>query len=224
MRFYHVSEDIYSEILEFVPKVPKSILNGENDRINRICIAREIKDCINAISYYDSINFLYSSIEDNEVLSGNRLLKVYEFEINEDNDLLRDFVKISGYVPDAISNREYWYMGNLTPIKSYIINITDYICNDELWVNCSDVKYEIIKIDDVPVKAIVEFKSDVLDLDEVLEYINEYSNIRGYISNGQLIFMLNTFPMICENYKKTFENIFPNEDFVCRFLKGEDVL
>lgn len=223
MRFYHVSEDIYNEILEFRPRVPKSILNGEDDEIERVCIAREIKDCINAISYYDSINFLYSSIEDNDVLSGNRLLKVYEFEISEDDGLLKDFFEISEYVPDAISNREYWYMGSLMPIKSYVINIVDYICSG-VSVNCSDIKYEIIKLDDVPVKAIIEFKSDMLDLDEFLEYINEYSNIKGCVNSGQLIFMLNTFPMICENYKKTFENIFSNEEFVCKFFKGDNIL
>lgn len=226
MRFYHLSEDIYNDILEFNPRVPKSILSGEDDKINRVCIAREIKDCINAISYYDSINFLYSSVEDNEVLSGSRLIKVYEFEINEDDGLLKDSFEISRYVPDAIFNREYWYMGSLIPVSSYIINIVDYICDYELSVNCTNVKYELVDIKDIPTKAIIDYNMNMfdLDLDEFLEYINENSNIKGYIKDSELVFMLNNFPMVCENYKNTFKNIFANEDISCRFIKGGLVL
>lgn len=207
MKFYHVSEDIYNDILEFKPRVPKSILKGENDNISRVCVAKEIKNCINSVDYYDSINFLYSSVEDNEVLCGNRLLKVYEFEIDDEDDLLKDFFEISKYVPDAIVNEEYWYMGNLKPLDSYIINIID-CANDNDIIKYNKVRYEIVDIKDIPTEAIVNIQSD--DVEELLEYINN-SNIRGFLSDNNIVFKLDSFPMTIENYKATFGNMFAAE-------------
>lgn len=211
MKFYHISEDIYKNIKRFNPRIPLSILKEEDSSINRVCIAKSIKDCLSAINYHISVNYMFNELEENDGYVGNRIVKVYEFEIDENDTNLLDYIKIQKYVPDSIKTNEYWYLKSLTPIKSYLINITNY----DLMYNDSNiltnVEYEIIKnLNAIPKEAniLIFNEDDKENLIEMVELFNSKTIIKGSINNNIGIFDLKEFPLNKENYEKTFYNKF----------------
>ena len=211
MKFYHVSENIYENIKRFNPRIPLSILKEEDSNINRVCIAKSIKDCLSAINYHISVNYMFNELEENEDYIGNRIIKVYEFEIDENDMNLLDYKKIQRYVPDSIKTKEYWYLKSLIPIKSYLINITSYDLMDNDSNILTNVEYEIIKdLNIIPKEASVFIfnENDKENLIEMIELFNSQTIIKGTINNNTANFDLKEFPLNKENYEKTLYNKF----------------
>lgn len=115
--YYHVSRDIKNEIKEFHPKVPSSFLVGgnENRNIQRVCLAEDFQDCMNAINY-----LLDRDVYDEE--TGYKPIRVYRFELDE-NEVLHP-EEVSCHVYDALVNKECWSLKPIVPVESFILKPT----------------------------------------------------------------------------------------------------
>lgn len=127
MRLYHVSYEINNcKKRVFIPRVPSSIADGENNNIPRICLSDSVSRCIQAIQV---------------IPNKGELLSIYTTDINTrykklitPNELVR-----FGYVVDATVNHEYWYTDKLEMTnKVYRVNDIDIeftyaweVCNIE---------------------------------------------------------------------------------------------
>lgn len=211
MKLYHISENIYENIETFNPRIPLSILKEEDSSINRVCIAKSIQDCLSAINYHISVNYMFNELEENESYVGNRIVRVYEFDINEKDENLLNYNQISKYVPDSIQTKEYWYLKPLTPVKSYLINIINYDLLDNDSNILTDLEYEVIEdLNIIPqvVNISVFTEEDKNNLAEMVDLFNSQTLINGNINDKIAKFDLKNFPLNKESYKKTFENKF----------------
>lgn len=211
MIFYHISENIYDDIDTFIPRVPLSILKNENSTKKRICIAKSIKDCLSGLNYHTSVNYMFNESEENESYVGNRIIKVYEFDINEDDINLLNYKDIRNYVPDSLESKEYWYLNILKPKKSYMINIVDYDLLDNNANILDKVKYELImNLKSIPVKAkvVIPNKSDKNNLLEMIDLFNNQTVIKASLIENMAILNLRDFPLTIKSYEESFKNKF----------------
>ena len=119
---YHV--DILgteNEIKEFVPRIPKSRIAGEDNTIKRICVSKNIEGCLGAISWGQKIN---RNIKEFQVL------RVYVFDkkdIKRDNLILDEDLYKRGLVLDAKIHNECWIINqSIKPCKIFYISINSY--------------------------------------------------------------------------------------------------
>ena len=204
MKVYHVSKDIFEEIRIFTPQIPEYIIAGEDNTIERVCVAHSVVDCINGLSYDRNLRTnLFSDTNDCfELLNGyNRAMKVYEFEV--DNKYIEESHHIKAYVPDALETKECWVRKNIVPTDSYIINITDVEFKENSNI-LSKVIYEIVDEEDFFKKCEIEIQ----DNDEYDEILDACSSINVKLSHsGNIIELdLKEFPILKEGMKGAIEN------------------
>lgn len=197
---YHLSLDV-DQIIEFMPRVPESIMCDEDDTIERICLSDSIEKALSAAPWGGAALFDIFICGD-----FSRLIRVYEFIIDEDNNSLISPEELyrKGLVPDAMLSNEYWYTEKLRPSKSYLIEISYYdeemmdiinyenykeIMNDDSlnvshfidgsFTNIIDVKYSIVPEENISgiiyfdeLIDKIEIPSDI-DVDKMLTFIEE---------------------------------------------------
>lgn len=91
MTYFHLSESNYNNKV-FYPRVPNSIMDGEDEKTKRICVSTCIPGCIRAIAcgYMFSECYLYVHVPLN--YTG----RVHKPKVSE--------------VPDVISTKEKWLL------------------------------------------------------------------------------------------------------------------
>jgi hypothetical protein len=128
MFLYHVSFDDWfgeNELAEgtktFFPRVPRTCANDEDQETPRICLAPSVELCVQAMA------------------SGSRDLRkgakiaVYSVEIDDNDPYLRHPREIVDKVPDAIENREHWYLAPIV-MSAQISVVEDFVAfNDFAW-------------------------------------------------------------------------------------------
>lgn len=124
MKLYHVTFNTDEpKIKTFIPRIPKWIIDtleitkncDENSTIPRICFSSSIETAIQALS------------EKSRDLKTGASLLVYELEVDKNDPLIISPEELfsKGYVIDALENREYWYLKEVTLVaKEY--KITDF--------------------------------------------------------------------------------------------------
>lgn len=161
-------------------------METENDTMPRVCISTSIENCLNGILYLRNYRkFVSRDLQFNFDICPEdcfRLFKVYEFDLDSGINIKNpEYIYENGFVEDALSNNEYWSLDTIKPTKSYIIQIIgepkiikvqsekDFSFSEQL----REVKYKIIKTNDIPEYVDIKFKEVN---DEVLELFDEYSD------------------------------------------------
>lgn len=156
---YHVSTDTSRVIPIFIPRIPNKNqrMEGENETIPRICVAKSIEDCLTAMP--NGGYFLTSEHKPKRI-------RVYEFDeevVQEGNLIKPTDLYFSEYVLDAWVTGEYWVVGqNLVPTRVYDIELEKVKVVDAPYVHPDDFK-----------KALKEFDYPESILDELEEQANQ---------------------------------------------------
>lgn len=161
MKMYHISLDIFKNIEVFVPRIPQSRLKNEDSITPRVCVSNSLENCLMGMTYMakywkcltDDSGTNFDLFDGDDVCL--RLLKVYEFEI-EDNLIAPEELDGKKLVPDAIKTNEYWSLKEIIPTKSYVIKMKDLVedCNS---FKILSVEYDFVDISTVPRTAEVHF-------------------------------------------------------------------
>lgn len=115
--FYHVSRDIELEDKEFYPRIPEHRCEGEDDKIQRICVCTSLKEALDAFPYkYDFVNNTMRSNENNSYLI------YYKIKNNDLN--YKTSTEIHHLVPDAHITNEHWILDSFIA-KPNLIKIKD---------------------------------------------------------------------------------------------------
>lgn len=134
---YHVSTDLSQHIKIFTPRIPnqEKRLEGENETIPRICVAKSIEDCLSAMP--DGGYYFENSQKPNKI-------RVYEFDeatIKPGNLIASADLYFSEYVLDAWVTGEYWVVQqDLIPSRVYDINLEQVEVVDAPYVHPDDFR------------------------------------------------------------------------------------
>lgn len=137
--FQHLTAEQIKNIM-FFPEIPYRILKGENDEIERICLAESVEGCLTAIGW----NFLDTMFQDcmDEETEALRIV-ILKFDKDRlDKKYLRSPEELDekGYVPDAYITREWWYELPAKPDNVEIRYLCDYDMNDNDYVVPRDIR------------------------------------------------------------------------------------
>ncbi|WPS85635.1 hypothetical protein SMD22_00820 (plasmid) [Brevibacillus halotolerans] len=140
--YYHVSRDIHNKIEVFVPRIPDSFLvtGNENRKIKRVCVSEHIIECMNAINYYADKD-VYDPITETY-----KPLHVYEFQLDEVEVVPPEEVYKHG-VHDAIINKEFWVLKEVSPAKSFIIEPTYLATGDISPIHIAYMDFDVVNED-----------------------------------------------------------------------------
>lgn len=117
MKLYHVS---YFPVKEFIPRVPKYKLTGEDDKVPRICCSTSIEKCILAKpSRTDYLNLC-------DKYKIPCVIYLYTFEVNPDNpDVIPPKSLVDDYgVKDALETNEYWLCNRVPDYEETVCIVT----------------------------------------------------------------------------------------------------
>lgn len=159
--YYHVSRNTSSVIQEFTPRIPlfEQRIEGEDDTIPRICVAKSIEDCLSAMpdgGYHlqgakTPIRFRVYEFQDTRILSKNILTST---------DLY-----LSKLVLDAWITGEHWILQQkVQPSKVYDIEV----------MNVELIEAPFIHPDEL--KLVLERKEG--SLNDVIEQLEKQTNKR----------------------------------------------
>lgn len=116
MILYRIEPAYCNYSMDFVPVVPHRLMRGENNTTKRICVAKSIKDCIYASPYSlhgDGVPYF-------------SVFRVFEFDIDKNDEAFLDTFEIEDDVPDAYESNECWIVRPITASRMYYIGkITD---------------------------------------------------------------------------------------------------
>ena len=120
--FYYVQRCYEPIIEEFVPKIPECRMDGENDNIPRICLAKTVEGCLNAAPWGRL------QLEDRNPYEIFRLYSFDEAKIPTNNILDTRAIYNCGYVDDAIYTKEVWIVNQkLKPDNISYIQVISYV-------------------------------------------------------------------------------------------------
>lgn len=157
------------EIKEFEPRIPKSILKGEDEETKRICLSNSLDGCLTSAPW-GGVNF--------EDLSTNTIFRVYEFDSNdveEGNLIYPDELYRKDLVIDAEITGEHWVINQtLKPKKVYYIKIDNFEEEGKCLISYQDLLKENDEDFDMEdylqgsIVAITILKSRIIPKEEVL--------------------------------------------------------
>lgn len=136
LELFHISRYKEGEaaIEEFVPRIPKNRMDGENDKISRICVSDNLTGCFTAMSNpsyemysyrneeyfcpYQHMNYMDVLLETNQ---SGQMYRVYHFDMDVSEVVTPDVLHENGWVPDALNTHEHWITGSRKPDRiSYV--------------------------------------------------------------------------------------------------------
>lgn len=116
MTLYHVS---LIPVTCFYPRIPGNRASGEDSKIKRICCSNSIKNCINAMpGGASTIDCLFR-------ISAKPVIFVYKMEVPDHAEYMLDPKQVFPYVPDAISNSEYWLTQAPDDIRELVYHVRE---------------------------------------------------------------------------------------------------
>lgn len=116
MTLYHVS---LIPVTCFYPRIPGNRASGEDSKIKRICCSNSIKNCINAMpGGASTIDCLFR-------ISAKPVIFVYKMEVPDHAEYMLDPKQVFPYVPDAISNSEYWLTQAPNDIRELVYHVRE---------------------------------------------------------------------------------------------------
>lgn len=168
-KLYHIElAEFPNEIEEFIPRVPSSIYENENNNIKRICVAKTLSGCLGSAPW-GGCNF--------EELSDKQVFRVYEFntaDIKEGNLITSDYLYKKDLVRDADIYGECWIVNqSIKPCNVFYMELNNCMFESEDIISYSDLK--LIEIDE---DAIEELSDRCCTKIELIDYsIIDKSNV-----------------------------------------------
>lgn len=130
MKLYNVTFDLDDTRKILVPTIPKSAASNENKTIPRVCLTDSIEHCIQAIAPYNRDIRVGAKIIVREIdidhLDQDKLITPYDLYKQE-------------WVPDALENEEYWYLGTIE-FYTTVHEITDFHASHALALSCIKIE------------------------------------------------------------------------------------
>lgn len=152
-KLYHISNNV-EIIKEFIPRIPSSKADWEDEINQRVCLSNSIEGCLSAVPW-GALNLSEMFVG---CLDSSYLLRVYEFDvdsINEEDLIGSDILYEEDLVSDAGSTGECWFIGNkLIPCKTYLIELSDFIEDVEDIYSYQDEQYILENEDTITTKEI----------------------------------------------------------------------
>lgn len=105
MRLYFVTDRFKSSFLQLKPRVPSSLMEGEDNKVPRICVCPSLLGCLTAIGS----------------LSTGQVLQVYKTNSGE------YYQPTDSQVPDSYLTGELWLLKEHSFYLDSILTITDKI-------------------------------------------------------------------------------------------------
>ncbi len=139
---YHVSFDLSKVTQVFTPRIPnqEKRMEGENDYIPRICVAKSLKDCLTAMP---GGGYWFENSDK------PKQIRVYEFDeetIKPENLVNSAYLYFSEWVLDAWITGEHWVIEqDLVPSKVYDVEIKEIEVVDAPYVSPNDFKEAYLK-------------------------------------------------------------------------------
>lgn len=124
----------------FVPRVPRTKGNGENDQLSRICVSDTLQGCIDSIL----ASHIHSELMRCRTYNETELeLYVYEVssEIPSDVIIQTEELANSGYVYDATRTREKWLLSPTRMKPHSILEVTN-VAESFQWLDFADFSFE----------------------------------------------------------------------------------
>lgn len=136
LELFHISRYREGEgaIQEFVPRIPRNRMEGENDSLPRICVSDNLNGCFTATSnpsyemysyQRESSHCPYQQMSHMDILleknQSGQMYRVYHFDMDETEVVTPKELHEKGWVPDALETNEHWITANRKPDRiSYI--------------------------------------------------------------------------------------------------------
>lgn len=136
LELFHVSRYREGEgaIQDFIPRIPRNRMNGENDSMPRICVSDNLMGCFTAMSnpsyemysyQRESYHCPYQQMSHMDILmetnQAGQMYRVYHFDMDEPEVVTPAELHEKGWVPDALETNEHWITANRKPDRiSYI--------------------------------------------------------------------------------------------------------
>lgn len=152
--FSHLTAEQIKNIV-FFPDIPYSIMKGENQDIERICMSESIEGCLTSIGW-NRLDCLFQDLMDEET-EALRVV-ILKFDTDKlDKRYLRNPEELDekGYVPDAYITREWWYEIPVTPDEVEIRYLFNYSIDNNEYVMPKELR-EKEKLTDEEIKKYVE--------------------------------------------------------------------
>lgn len=167
MKLYHVSTEIETNPIQFVPRVPESRMIGENTTIPRICFSTEIIKCLKSIP--DSYDGLYNKYHLQQTMGIPALFTVFTTDFNDveaHHILYPEELMNKGFVPDAIKQQEHWITKELHLSPSSLIWVEHLVQEND------DTQFHEIRLQHAIESCDREFNFTFTGQDEVEEFKN----------------------------------------------------
>ena len=110
-------------IEEFIPRVPKLRMFGEDSTTPRVCMTYDLEGCLLAIPKMHLMGEDSTIVIHDKELTG-KIFTVYEFDIDDDDENFIPCIDLDdSMVPDAFITGECWYKAPITPSRTYHIMV-----------------------------------------------------------------------------------------------------
>lgn len=127
MELYHITDNLNEPKNKlFIPRIPESAAEDEDQETKRICFSSSIEKCI--------LGHPYTS----DILEINNRIRIYKCNTENINKYkLVDPLTLyfTNKVPDAFETQEYWYLDNIV-LQSELYEITDFYYEHNLAWSC----------------------------------------------------------------------------------------
>lgn len=133
MKLFHVSLDVDgSSKRVFTPRVPDSAGKTEDKQTPRVCFSPTIRECLQAIN------------ATSQGLEVDTKFRVFEADLDYKELVKPEELVKRGLVPDALENREYWYLKEIE-LDSTIWEVKDVDRSFELAWSCIQIE-DVVKL------------------------------------------------------------------------------
>lgn len=162
--------------MNFIPKVPSCVMEGEDNQTPRICFSSDIKKAL--LSMPDSYEGLYNKYYMQLDKGIPALFNLFETNTEE---VGLDFIKTpeeltsEGLVPDAEIHQEYWVLKKLSKNPSSLV-----------WIENMEQDIETDEVKDLKIQFSVEDKERIFTFSFVYE--SEYLGMKELLIESNLPF------------------------------------
>lgn len=115
MKLFYIDDNVNKVINKFELRVPQSRMTGEDSKTLRVCASKSLSGCLSAVPWQEDI----------EYMDDNCILRVYEFEVSDEDVINSEYLYENALVDDAMITEEYWIMKSVVPAKIYDILIEE---------------------------------------------------------------------------------------------------
>lgn len=171
---YHIHLGSKDTLPSLTPRIPRAILDGEDNTIQRICLSDSIFNCLIGIGYTRLDEYLDMTYD---TPSGS-VITILKWNIKDLNkDKLVNYTQLDNelLVDDAYITHEYWYLNSLAIDKAEVTEIViDYIVYDDA------SEYVLPKILRDKIKTETGNDRDLYDklyYEAVDDFLNEGNNV-----------------------------------------------